>query len=290
MISIVTRVFLYKTPRGRHGRVSTQRTCVCSMHSLVVLPQSVLGEDDVAVVPEEDVFLFWSCASADASMLSNFFGLTHSICGGYKSVEHAMQKTKMRAAAWPLFREDGALGSFAALRAHPSCDVVVGILFPRSKKVIDGGRDPFRVANGIGFWFAKGMDGVLAKMAVKEAVCVRLRAAAHAGKIDPCFKECVLDEHQSREHARSTSARAMRDPSTWHRALQHKFARNKLARAVLVATKYKRLVEFVRGKDAATHPWGGKLVAASFRGRPCKKLVGCNTMGLYIERVRAELL
>lgn len=254
------------------------------MHSLIVLPQSVLGEDDVAVVPEEDVFMFWSCASADASMLSNFFGLTHSICGGYKSVEHAMQKTKMRAAAWPLFREDGALGSFAALRAHPSCDVVVGILFPGSKKVIAGGGDPFDSRVGIGFWFGKGMDGILAKMAVKEAVCVRLRAAAHAGKIDPCFKECVLDEHQSREHA------PMRDPAVWHRALQQKFTRNRRARAVLVATKGKRLVEFVRGKDAATHHWGGKLVAARFRGQQCKKLVGFNTMGLYIERVRVELL
>jgi hypothetical protein len=261
------------------------------MQSLVILPQSVLGEDDAAVVPEADVLLFWASGSADVCVLSNLYGLAHSVCGGYKSVEHAMQKTKLRASAWHLFREHGALGSFAALRAHPSCDVVVGMLFPYSKKVIATGGDPFLAAGGIGYWFAKGMDGILAKMTAKEAVCARLRAAAHAGRIDSVFGECVLwDEHRSAQNGGPPPLRPMRDPAVWHRALQQKFARNRRARVVLAATRGKRLVEFVRGRDAATHHWGGKIVAARFRGQPCKKLVGFNTMGLYVERVRAELL
>jgi hypothetical protein len=70
--------------------------------------------------------------------------------------------------------------------------------------------------------------------------------------------------------------------------LSQKFKKNRYLGHLLCNTKGKRLIEFVRGKHAASNHWGGKLVASNLKGH--KKLVGGNTMGLYLERVRAEIL
>ena len=66
-------------------------------------------------------------------------------------------------------------------------------MFPKSKKVITHGGDPFASETGIEFWYKKGMDGVLAKMSVKQATSVKIVAAANAGKINREFKKCLLD-------------------------------------------------------------------------------------------------
>jgi hypothetical protein len=57
-------------------------------------------------------------------------------------------------------------------------------------------------------------------------------------------------------------------------ALTQKFIKNKALGVLLMATKGKRLVEYVRGKQAASNHWGGKLVATMFKGITCTKLVG----------------
>ena len=184
-------------------------------------------------------------------------------------------------------RTTGAFCSFKSLSVHPDCNTLIGMIFPKSKKVIKHGGDPFTAKIGIWFWYKKGMDGVIAKLLVKQSTCLKIVAAANAGKINDEFKKCIL---YTVNIGGVVSKNKMRDPKTWHRTLKEKFTKNEDLRKLLLKTKGKRLVEFVRGKHAESNHWGGKLVASSFNGKVCKKMVGRNTMGLYLERVREEML
>ena len=257
------------------------------MNSLVIFEQKHLGEDDPIMVKESNIELFWSGGSSEVNKMSNLYGLDILTHRGFKSVEHAMQSMRMIKDAHKFLLADGALGSFKSLRANKDCNALVSILFPKSKKTIEADEDPFARNDGIGFWYKKGMDGILAKMAVKQATSLRLIKSANTGKIECDFKMFQLKDNNT---ISDPSNSGMRNPSTWHRVLMEKFYTNNHLRTLLLSSKDKRLVEFVRGKHAATNHWGGKLVATTFNGKACKRLVGGNTMGLYLEHVRDEIL
>ena len=268
------------------------------MDSLVIFPQGNLGEDDFIAVKDIDTVKFWSGASGNLAKMSNLFGLEIPIRGPksnsvsqmdrFKSVEHAMQSTKLEKDAVYFLHGNAPFGSFEFLRKHPDCNALVSILFPKSKHIIAAGGDPFAAKTGIGYWYNKGMDGILAKMLVKEETSMKIVTAAKVGKIDSSFKKFRMDTVKLRGGGVFNTE--MRNPETWHRVLSQKFTKNKYLGHVLRNTKGKRLIEFVRGKHAASNHWGGKIIPGKFNGNACWKLVGGNTMGLYIERVRAHML
>jgi hypothetical protein len=220
------------------------------MATMVILPQSHLGEDDMITVKKSTVVLFWSAAAGSTRMLSNLYGLNKNLCDLFKSVEHVMQATKLRDATF--FHKDSMLGSFESLRAHPYCNTLVGILFPKNKGVINAGGDPFKSDNGIGYWLKKGMDGILAKVATNHKTACKINSAAKKGLLPLEFTTFELVTLRVEGPRRPMDCKEL-----WIKVLMEKFTMDQQVRDVLFATGDKRLIEFVRGGNAANHKWGG---------------------------------